>query len=129
MTENKRFNIKPSAIVDDVTVIIDDEKKYSFPILDSTLNYMFCKALNELSEENQSLLRKNGAMEEEIECLSEENKQLQNTIARLQLINNKLRDKDYTNYKKKIQELQEENGRLRRCINAIYLISSRESIE
>ena len=82
-----------------------------------------------LSEENQSLLRKNGAMEEEIECLSEENKQLQNTIARLQLINNKLRDKDYTNYKKKIQELQEENGRLRRCINEIYLISSRESIE
>lgn len=48
MTE-KRFNIKPSAIVDDVTVIIDDEKKYSFPILDSTLNYMFCKALNELN--------------------------------------------------------------------------------
>jgi len=53
MTE-KRFNIKPSAIVDDVTVIIDDEKKYSFPILDKELNYMFCKALNELAEENQT---------------------------------------------------------------------------
>ena len=52
MTE-KRFNIKPSAIVDDVTVIIDDEKKYSFPILDSTLNYMFCKALNGLTEEKE----------------------------------------------------------------------------
>ena len=32
--------------------------------------------LNELHEENILLLRKNGVMEEEIECLSEENKQL-----------------------------------------------------
>lgn len=52
MTE-KRFNIKPSSIVDDVTVIIDNEKKYSFPILDSTLNYMLCKALNELNDEKE----------------------------------------------------------------------------
>ena len=96
MTENNRFNIKPSAIVDDVTLIIDDEKKYSFPILDSTLNYMFCKALNELAEEN---------------------KQLQNEIARLQLINNKLKDKDYTNYKEKIQELQEKNKELKYHLN------------
>ena len=57
MTENKRFNIKPSAMVDDVTVIIDDEKKYSFPILDSTLNYMFCKALNELNDKNELFKR------------------------------------------------------------------------
>ena len=42
---DKRFNIKPSAIVDDVTVIIDSEKQYTFPVLDSTLNFMFCKAL------------------------------------------------------------------------------------
>lgn len=60
--------------------------------------------------------------------LNDENKQLQNTIARLQLINNKLRDKDYTNYKKKIQELQEENERLRRCINEIYTIARLEEV-
>lgn len=54
MTE-KRFNIKPSAIVDDVTVIIDSEKQYTFPTLDSTLNYMFCKVMNELADENEQL--------------------------------------------------------------------------
>ena len=48
-----------------------------------------------------------------INQFSEENQQLQNTIARLQLINKKLKDKDYTNYKKKIQELQEKNNELR----------------
>ena len=32
--------------------------------------------MNELAEENRILLRKNGAMEEEIECLTEENDQL-----------------------------------------------------
>ena len=36
--------------------------------------------LNELHKENQTLLRKNGAMEEEIECLSEENEQLKQQI-------------------------------------------------
>ena len=52
MTE-KRFVIKPSSIVTDGFVIIDKEKKYTFPVLDSTLNYMFCKALNELHEEKE----------------------------------------------------------------------------
>ena len=55
MTENKRFDIKPSSIVDDCFVIIDSESKYAFPTLESTLNYMFCKALNELNDENQKL--------------------------------------------------------------------------
>ena len=54
---DKRFVIKPSAIVTDGFVIIDKEKKYTFPVLDSTLNYMFNKALNELYEENQELKR------------------------------------------------------------------------
>ena len=45
--------------------------------------------------------------------LYEKNKQCENEIARLQLINNKLKDKDYTNYKEKIQELQEENKELK----------------
>lgn len=52
---DKRFVIKPSAIVTDGFVIIDKEKKYTFAVLDSTLNYMFCKALNELHEENERL--------------------------------------------------------------------------
>ena len=56
MTE-KRFVIKPSSIVTDGFVIIDKEKKYTFPVLESTLNYMFNKALNELYEENQELKR------------------------------------------------------------------------
>ena len=47
----KRFVIKPSSIVTDGFVIIDKEKKYTFPVLESTLNYMFNKALNELYEE------------------------------------------------------------------------------
>ena len=51
----KRFTIKPSMIVDDVTVIIDNQKEYTFPVLDSTLNYMFCKVLNEQYETIQRL--------------------------------------------------------------------------
>ena len=54
---DKRFVIKPSSIVTDGFVIIDKEKKYTFPVLESTLNYMFNKALNELYEENQELKR------------------------------------------------------------------------
>ena len=53
MTE--RFQIKPSTIVDDVTVIIDNKQEYTFPILDKNINYMFCKALNELNDENQQI--------------------------------------------------------------------------
>lgn len=53
---DKRFVIKLSAIVTDGFVIIDKEKEYTFPVLDSTLNYMFCKALNELHEEKQSVI-------------------------------------------------------------------------
>lgn len=39
--------------------------------------------LNNLHEENQSLLRRNGEMEEEIECLSEENEQLKRENAKM----------------------------------------------
>ena len=38
------------------------------------------KLLNELHEENKHLLRRNGAMEEEMECLSEENEQLKKQL-------------------------------------------------
>ena len=54
MTE-KRFEIKPSAMDNNKYVIHDNKKEYTFPVLDSTLNYMFCKALNELHDENKKL--------------------------------------------------------------------------
>ena len=54
MTENKRFEIKPSAMYNNKYVIHDSKKKYTFPVLDSTLNYMFCKALNELNDEKEA---------------------------------------------------------------------------
>ena len=55
MTENKRFEIKPSAMYNNKYVIHDSKKEYTFSVLDSTLNYTFCKALNELHDENQLL--------------------------------------------------------------------------
>ena len=59
MTENKRFEIKPSAMYNNKYVIHDNEKEYTFLILDSTLNYMFCKAMNELHNENEQLKQEN----------------------------------------------------------------------
>ena len=53
MTEDKRFEIKQSVMDNNRYVIHDSKKEYTFPVLDSTLNYMFCKALNELSDENE----------------------------------------------------------------------------
>ena len=53
MTENKRFEIKPSVMCNNKYVIHDSEKEHTFPVLDSTLNYMFCKALNELNDEKE----------------------------------------------------------------------------
>ena len=65
MTE-KRFTIKPSMIVDDVTVIIDNQKEYTFPVLDSTLNYMFCKVLNEQHETIEQLKKENNKLHQKI---------------------------------------------------------------
>lgn len=76
----KRFEIKDS-ILKEGNVIIDNEKEYTFPVLDNTFNFMFCKALNELHEEKNRLLLQNGTMEEEIECLSEENQFLKQRLA------------------------------------------------
>lgn len=66
MTENKRFEIKPSAIYNNRYVIHDSKKEYTFPVLDSTLNYMFCKALNELAEENKELQFRVNLLQEEV---------------------------------------------------------------
>ena len=59
MTEDKRFEIKQSVMDNNRYVIHDSKKEYTFPVLDSTLNYMFCKALNELSDENEQLRKEN----------------------------------------------------------------------
>ena len=90
MTENKRFEIKPSAMYNNKYVIHDSKKEYTFPVLDSTLNYMFCKALNELSDENERLKIFLRAVNEELDLtirdydtLEEENEQLQNQIDEL----------------------------------------------
>ena len=90
MTEDKRFEIKQSVMDNNIYVIHDSKKEYTFPVLDSTLNYMFCKALNELSDENEQLRKENDMLSCELSVsvnkeisrncriteLEEENKQL-----------------------------------------------------
>lgn len=95
----KRFTIKPSMIVDDVTVIIDNQKEYTFPVLDSTLNYMFCKVLNEQHETIQRLKQNiDELMSVDVEeDLLKENEQLKNKI-------NVLEDDNET-YHKSLEQL------------------------
>lgn len=69
MTENKRFEIKPSAMYNNKYVIHDSKIEYTFPVLDSTLNYMFCKALNELSDENEQLKQRNDRQAKQLDRL------------------------------------------------------------
>ena len=88
----KRYAIKPSMIVDDVTVIIDNQKEYTFPVLDSTLNYMFYKVLNEQHETIQRLKQNIDELlsinvEEELlkenEQLQQQNKMLRTNVGKL----------------------------------------------
>lgn len=53
MTE--RFNINPSMMVTGKYVIIDELRQYTFPVLEPTMNHMFCKALNELNNDREHL--------------------------------------------------------------------------
>lgn len=76
MTENKRFEIKQSVMCNNKYVIHDGEKEYNFPVLDSTLNYMFCKALNEQHEQIERL-KENFRALDEVKCeLADENEKL-----------------------------------------------------
>ena len=58
-------------MVDDAGTLIDMQTRDTFDYVSDV-----CSLLNELHEKNKELQRKNGAMEEEIECLSEEKEQL-----------------------------------------------------
>ncbi len=69
MAENKRYNIKPSNIVEDAFYIKDDEREHSFPTVDDKSHLiMYEKALNE--------------QDEQIKELESENKMLKLTIGR-----------------------------------------------
>lgn len=55
MTENKRFKVRSSRVVDDTFIIDDNERKYLFPIVEDKVIHMYCKALNDLDSENKEL--------------------------------------------------------------------------
>ena len=60
MTENKRYNIKPSNIVEDAFYIKDDEREHSFPTVDDKSHLiMYEKALNEQDERIKQLEKEN----------------------------------------------------------------------
>ena len=66
------------------------DEKYvnsSYHIGDKGIAQSLCDLLNELYEENKKLLRRNGAMEEEIECLSDENGQLKAQLKQSVFVN------------------------------------------
>ena len=69
MTENKRYNIKPSKIIEDGFCIQDNEREHSFPTTDDKSHLiMYEKALNEQNNR--------------IKELESENKMLKTTISR-----------------------------------------------
>ena len=69
MTKNKRYNIKPSKIIENGFCIQDDERKHSFPTTDDKSHLiMYEKALNEQNNR--------------IKELEFENKMLKTTISR-----------------------------------------------
>ena len=84
MTE-KRFVVEKYSVRD-----MSIDKKYvnsSYHIGDNGIAQSLCDLLNELYEENKKLLRRNGAMEEEIECLSDENGQLKAQLKQSVFVN------------------------------------------
>lgn len=77
MTENKRYNIKPSKIIEDGFCIQDDEREHSFPTVDDKSHLiMYEKALNEQDNRIKQLQIDIMGQSEEIEVLSDENERL-----------------------------------------------------
>ena len=69
MTKNKRYNIKPSKIIENGFYIQDDRREHSFPTIDDKSHLiMYEKALNEQNNR--------------IKELESENKMLKTTISR-----------------------------------------------
>ena len=95
MTENKRFEIKQSAMNNNRYVIHDSKKEYTFPVLDSTLNYMFCKALNELHDENEKLKIFLKAVNEELSLANRDYDTLEEEYEQLKQNNTELINKIY----------------------------------
>ena len=142
MTDNKRYVAIPETVSykDTATneiLCLKVEKDY-YEVL-SLLNHFhdawfgvhegleqISKEYDELAEENQSLLRKNGAMEEEIECLTEENEQLKQRNKRFEEKIQRERNsftKTHERWSKeaetKIKELSEENEQLKQFIQEL----------
>ena len=72
MTENKRYNIKPSKIIEDGFCIQDDEREHSFPTVDDKSNLiMYEKALNEQEETINELKQRNQRQYDRLKELTE----------------------------------------------------------
>ena len=110
----KRFEINNDMNLDgdvetyELSCIVDTDNKTFYFVVDSIANVeSFVGRLNELHEEKSLLLRKNGAMEEEIECLSEENQSLKKKLEFFNELN------------KPYGTIIEENKRLKSFINRL----------
>ena len=115
----KRFVIKPSVIVTDSFVIIDKNKKYTFPVLESTLNYMFNKALNELHEENKTFREALQELKEigdyqamTIKEFDDENQKLKEENENLKDVNVQCCN-DYSAMRRDVLHYKEENEQLK----------------
>ena len=71
MTENKRYNIKPSKIMEDGFCIQDNEREHSFPTVDDKSHLiMYEKALNEQDERIRELEKENETLKDTIDGLT-----------------------------------------------------------
>lgn len=72
--EEKRFNIEKSYVISHGFFIQDNGKKYTFPTHkgDKTGLYAYCKALNDLSNKKDDLLKENKLLKKEISKLKKE---------------------------------------------------------
>lgn len=115
----KRFTIKPSMIVDDVTVIIDNQKEYTFPVLDSTLNYMFCKVLNEQHETIEQLKQQMLNLEEDLGYFKAKAGSLEEGYLQLQDREIRLKEEN--------EQLKQSNERLLKMLDNVANYMQREN--